>query len=85
MSAIVQLPTPPEWKRRNVSQPPNMVYTSPKSMEYIRDHNRVANVNFDIVEEQVSKWGRGRGRGQGRGRGRKEVKQMTGAGVEQEV
>ena len=62
-----------------------MVYSCPKNMGYMRDHNvRDTNVNFDIVEEPVSKWGigrvggrkgeRGRGRGQandrGRGRGR---------------
>ena len=62
-------------------------------MEYIRDHNRDTNVNFDIVEEPVSKWGRGRGggreggevrgrgqandRGRGRGRGRGGTRGVT--------
>ena len=61
-------------KRRNVQRPPSMIYTSPKSLNYIRECDRDANMNFD-QEEPVAKQGRGRGRGRG------QLEEVTRAGV----
>ena len=72
MNSIYPLPTPLPAKRRNVQRPPSMVYTSLESLNYICQHDRDANMNFD-QEEPVAKWGRCRGGG--------KLEEITRAGV----
>ena len=58
LDEILQLPVPAPRKRVNRCKPPNPVYTSPKSLDFIRNKDKDAEVDFDLEVVGEKKGGR---------------------------
>ena len=66
MDEILPLPVPAHRKIVKRCKPPNLVYTSPESLDFIRSKDKEAEVDFDV---EVVSDKRGRGAVQSHGRG----------------
>ena len=83
MDEILPLPVPATWKQINRCKPPNPVYTPPESLDFIKQKDKDANIDFDIdvlskrrgrrghslVRESRAVRGNDGGRGSGAARG----------------